>query len=43
MKALTLAGLVMVIVGLCVACSGTNSGTSSQYISNGISNAMTSR
>lgn len=43
MKALILVGLVMVLVGICVACSGNNSGTSSQYISNGISSAMTAR
>lgn len=43
MKALILTGLVIAIVGICVACSGTNSGTSSQYISSGISNALTSR
>jgi hypothetical protein len=43
MKALTLIGLVIAIVGICAACSGTDAGTSSQYISNGISNALTSR
>lgn len=43
MKALILIGCVLVIVGVCVACSGTNSGSSSQYISNGISNALTNR
>lgn len=43
MKALVLIGLVMTLVGICVACSGANTGTSSQYISTGISNALTSR
>jgi hypothetical protein len=43
MKALTLVGLALVIVGVCVVCSGNNSGTSSQYISNGIGNALTVR
>ena len=43
MKALILAGLVSVIVGVCVVCSGNNAGSSSEYISNGIRGAMTSR
>lgn len=43
MKALVLIGLIMTLVGICVVCSGTNSGTSSQYISTGINNALAAR
>lgn len=43
MKALILIGLVMVLVGICVACSGNPSGTSSHYISSGINNALSNR